>query len=164
MSNNIFEVFYTSHYFWLRSYLVRKFKCQHQAADVTQDTFIKLLNHSNLSELAQPRAFLTTTATRIMIDMIRRRHLETTYLQFLQLSKSEQFVDSPEQLAIAVESLVAIANMLDSVSPKAREIFLMNRLDGMKHAEIAVHFGISIPRVRQYLAQVIVKCCSVSEL
>ncbi|MBL8505726.1 sigma-70 family RNA polymerase sigma factor [Methylobacillus glycogenes] len=156
---NRFELFYSSHQSWLYAYLIRKLRCQHQAADITQDTFVKLIDHQHLDELTQPRAFLTTTAKRILIDLIRRRHLEQTYLQFLQLSQSEQFVDSPEQLAMAVESLLHIANVLDGVTPKAREIFLMNRLDGLKHAEIAAHFGISVARVRQYLAQVIAACC-----
>lgn len=165
MSNaNNFEMFYSTHQHWLYSYLVRKLRCQHQAADLTQDTFEKLIDNANLAELAQPRAFLTTTATHLMINIIRRRQLENTYLQYLQLTKDEQYVESPEQLAIALESLVTIANLLDSVTPKAREIFLMSRLDNMPHAEIAKHFNISVSRVRQYLTQVLLKCCSVSEL
>jgi len=165
MSNaNTFEIFYSTHQHWLYAYLVRKLRCTHQAADITQDTFEKLLTKDNLAELHQPRAFLTTTATHLMINIIRRRQLESTYLQYLQLTKEEQYVESPEQLAIALESLVAIANLLDSVSPKAREIFLMSRLDNTPHAEIAQHFGISVVRVRQYLTQVLIKCCSFQQL
>ena len=48
--------------------------------------------------------------------------------------------------------------MLAKLSSKARSAFLHSRLDGMTHAEIAERLGVSVPRVRQYLAQGIRQC------
>ncbi|MCW3937997.1 sigma factor-like helix-turn-helix DNA-binding protein, partial [Pseudomonas aeruginosa] len=39
-----------------------------------------------------------------------------------------------------------------------RSAFLYSRLDGMPHAEIAERLGVSVPRVRQYLAQGLRQC------
>ena len=36
--------------------------------------------------------------------------------------------------------------------------FLYSRLDGLTHADIAERLGVSVPRVRQYLAQGIRQC------
>jgi RNA polymerase sigma-70 factor (ECF subfamily) len=48
--------------------------------------------------------------------------------------------------------------LLGKLSTKARAAFLYNRLDGLSHAEIADKLGVSVPRVRQYLAQGIRQC------
>ena len=39
-----------------------------------------------------------------------------------------------------------------------RDGFLYNRIDGLGHADIARRLGVSVPRVRQYLAQGIRQC------
>jgi RNA polymerase sigma-70 factor (ECF subfamily) len=48
--------------------------------------------------------------------------------------------------------------MLGTLSSKARAAFLYSRLDGLTHSEIAGRLGVSVPRVRQYLAQAIREC------
>ena len=46
----------------------------------------------------------------------------------------------------------ALDALLASLTPKTRAAWLHSRLDGMTHAEIAAQLGVSVPRVRQYLA------------
>ncbi|WP_409285568.1 sigma factor-like helix-turn-helix DNA-binding protein, partial [Pseudomonas protegens] len=41
---------------------------------------------------------------------------------------------------------------------RAPRPFPKTRLDGLSHAEIAARLGVSVPRVRQYLAQGIRQC------
>ncbi len=63
------------------------------------------------------------------------------------------------QLALdALEDLKAIDRLLGKLSSKARAAFLHNRLDGMGHAEIAERLGVSVSRVRQYIAQGMRQC------
>ena len=55
-------------------------------------------------------------------------------------------------------ALKNIDRLLGKLSSKARAAFLFNRLDGLGHADIAERLGVSVPRVRQYLAQGIRQC------
>ena len=57
-----------------------------------------------------------------------------------------------------LEDLKAIDRLLGKLSSKARAAFLYNRVDGLGHADIAQRLGVSVPRVRQYLAQGIRQC------
>ena len=50
------------------------------------------------------------------------------------------------------------STLLGKLSSKARAAFLHNRLDGMSHAEIAERMGVSVSRVRQYIAQGMRQC------
>jgi RNA polymerase sigma-70 factor (ECF subfamily) len=65
---------------------------------------------------------------------------------------------SVEEQQLILEDLKAIDRLLGKLSSKARTAFLYNRLDGLGHAEIADRLGVSVPRVRQYLAQGIRQC------
>jgi RNA polymerase sigma-70 factor (ECF subfamily) len=65
---------------------------------------------------------------------------------------------SVEEQQMILEDLKAIDRLLGKLSTKARAAFLYNRLDGLSHAEIADKLGVSVPRVRQYLAQGIRQC------
>ena len=65
---------------------------------------------------------------------------------------------SPEAQQLILEDLRAIDRMLAKLSSKSRAAFLHSRLDGMTHGEIAERLGVSVPRVRQYLAQGIRQC------
>ena len=51
-----------------------------------------------------------------------------------------------------------IDRLLAKLSSKSRAAYLYSRIDGLTHAEIAQRLGVSVPRVRQYLAQGIRQC------
>src|SRR5690606_8629298 len=99
-----------------------------------------------------PRALLATMARGLLIDHFRRSALERAYLDELAAQPDGQQPSAEEQL-LMVEALHQIDTLLGQLSTKARAAFLYNRLDGMTHAEIAERLGVSVPRVRQYLAQ-----------
>lgn len=54
--------------------------CTQSAADLAQDTFLRLLKSDRLPMLAEPRAYLSTIARGLLIDQCRRRRIEQAYL------------------------------------------------------------------------------------
>lgn len=147
------ESLYVDHHHWLLQWLKGRMGCAHQAADLAQDAFVRILGvrREQLDNLREPRAFLTTIARGLMIDLYRRRELERVWLASLATLPEEEH-PSPEQHHQLMETLVAIDQLLDGLPAKVRAAWLYNRLDGLKHAEIAECLGVSVPRVRQYLA------------
>ena len=98
-----------------------------------------------------------TIARGLLIDHFRRSALERAYLDELgQLPQAIQ--PSAEEQALALDALREIDRLLGQLSSNARAAFLHNRLDGMGHAEIAERLGVSVSRVRQYLAQGLRQC------
>ncbi|GBH21018.1 DNA-directed RNA polymerase specialized sigma subunit [Pseudomonas syringae pv. actinidiae] len=118
---------------------------------------MRLLGRDELQLPREPRAFLATIAKGLMFDYFRRAALEQAYLgELLQIPEAEQ--PSPEEQLLILEDLKAIDRMLGTLSSKARAAFLYNRLDGLSHGEIAERLGVSVSRVRQYLAQAVRQC------
>ncbi|WP_291379290.1 MULTISPECIES: sigma-70 family RNA polymerase sigma factor [Achromobacter] len=155
---------YRDHHSWLFGWLRKRMGCAHNAADVAQDTFERLLASRNVLlgqrlQINEPRAYLTTTAKRLLIDRARREQLERAYLAELELMAEDlpQY-PSPEQLLIAVQALDQICQVLEGVSAKARAAFLLHYLDGQTHAAVAAHLGVSTKMVQKYLVQVLLHC------
>ncbi|WP_150579305.1 RNA polymerase sigma factor [Pseudomonas fluorescens] len=148
---------YRDHRSWLLSWLRRNVACAQRAEDLSQDTFVRLLGRDELKEPREPRAFLVAIAKGLLFDHFRRAALEQAYLTELMLIPAGE-QPSVEEQQLILEDLKNIDRLLGTLSSKARAAFLYNRLDGLGHAEIAQRLGVSVPRVRQYLAQGIRQC------
>ncbi|MBV7477139.1 RNA polymerase sigma factor [Pseudomonas sp. PDM31] len=148
---------YRDHRGWLLAWLRRSVACPQRAEDLSQDTFVRLLGREELKAPREPRAFLVAIAKGLLFDYFRRAALEQAYLTELMLiPEAEQ--PSVEEQQMILEDLKNIDHLLGTLSSKARAAFLYNRLDGLGHAEIAERLGVSVPRVRQYLAQGMRQC------
>ena len=152
--------FYSSHHGWLFGWLRKKLGCAHNAADVAQDTFVRIIaSRDALLSVQEPRAYLTATAKRLMLDRARRQLIEQSYLAELALTMEHaEGYPGPEEILLAVEALEQISAALQSVAANARDAFLLHYLDGQTHAEVAAALGVSTRMVGKYLVQVLVKC------
>lgn len=151
------QTLYREHHSWLHAWLCRKLGCAHGASDLTHDTFVRLLTSCIPTHLDEPRAYLTTVARNVLLNHQRRRRLEQAWLAELALVPAA-LTPSAEDRAIALETLLSIDALLDGMSPKARRAFLLSQLDGLTYSEIAVEVGVSVSRVRQYMAEALKRC------
>ncbi|ALM81672.1 sigma-70 family RNA polymerase sigma factor [Bordetella sp. N] len=145
-------VLYTEHRTWLHAWLHRQVGCREQAADLVQDTFLRVLLREETLRIRQPRAFLARIAHGLMVDSFRRAALERAYLAELALLP-EAVQPSPEDYLSAMQALREIDRLLSGLSDKARAAFVWRQVEGLGQREIAERLGVSVPRVHQYLAQ-----------
>lgn len=158
--NRQIETIYADHHGWLLSWLRRRLNDSCTAADVAQDTFLRLLaSRDALLGIQEPRAYLTTTAKRLLIDRSRRHVIEQAYLDELASMAAElPGQPSPDEILQAMEALRQISIALQGVTVRAREAFLKHYLDGQTHAAIAASMGVSKRMVQKYLVQALLKC------
>lgn len=157
-TTNEIALLYSDHADWLRGWLLRRTRCAHRAADLTQDTFCRLLEKQVGQSIRQPRTYLATVARRLLIDDIRRRDIEQAYLDAFAIVSSDAQAPSPERIAEAVDLLQGIVHMLGGLSVKARRAFLMIRFDGMRYAEAGIALGVSERMVKRYVADAYAQC------
>lgn len=148
---------YCEHHGWLYHWLRRKTGCSEQAADLAQDTFVRLLAVRRGSFGAEPRAFLTHIARNLMIDHWRRQALERAYLEALA-HLPEPEAPSPETRLLVLEALCSIDAMLCRLPVTTREIFLLAQLDGLRYAQIAEQLGLSLVTVKRHMRKGFIAC------
>lgn len=143
---------YVEHHAWLRAWMRRRLGCPEQAADLAHDTFVRVLAAPSAQAIAEPRAFLTTLAQRVLFSFWRRRSLEQAWLDTLA-AQPPGLALSAEDYAMVREAVEAIDQLLDGLPLRARQAFLLNRLEGMTHPAIAAELGVSLASVERYVRQ-----------
>lgn len=148
---------YQTHNAWLRGWLRARVGCREHAADLAQDTFVRLLRARNVSPLKEPRAYLSSVARGLMIDQYRRRALERAYQQSLA-GVPEGEAPSEEHRLVILDTLERLDRALHQLKPRTREAFLLAQLDGLSIARIAAHLKVSRATVERDLAKALAAC------
>lgn len=155
--SNPIEVLYNDHHHWLTGWLRRKLGCPENAADLAQDTFIRVLSAREAPTLIEPRAFLTTVAKRVLFNFYRRQDLERAYLEALA-QMPEHVAPSEEDRAIILQTLLELDQLLDGLPKQVKRAFLLAQLDGLTYAQIGAQLGISIATVKRHLTKAAMRC------
>ncbi|WDY58188.1 sigma-70 family RNA polymerase sigma factor [Pseudomonas sp. PSKL.D1] len=155
--NDSVHSLYSDHHSWLHTWLRSKLGNSADAADLAQDTFVRLLQRREPVQLTTPRAFLRTVARGLVIDHWRREELHRAYLEALA-HLPEAHVPSVETREVMLQLLERIAKMLDGLKPKVRRAFLLAQCDGLGHKAIAEQMGISLRSVERYIADALYHC------
>ncbi|MEG0859408.1 MAG: sigma-70 family RNA polymerase sigma factor [Pseudomonas sp.] len=158
LSEQTLHGLYRDHRSWLESWLHRRLGNRWDAADLSQDTFLRVLASPQvLDELQEPRAYLLTVGKRLLVNFYKRRSLEHAYLDALA-SLPEALMPSPEQRWLLLETLQALDEVLDGLAPQVRRAFLWSQLEGLGYAEIAERLQVSERTVKRYMAQAYEHC------
>lgn len=156
------ESLYTEHHSWLCIWLRNRLGSIDRAADLAQDTFIRVLLQRKALELREPRAYLSSIARSLMIDMFRRQALEQAYLETLAAAPEARDI-SPEKRFLIIETLLEIDRLLDGLASRTRTIFLMAQLDGLSYVHIGRELGLSVNTVKKHAAKALTHCLLVAE-
>lgn len=154
------QLLYVEHHSWLQGWLCRRMGCRSDAADLAQDTFVRMFRSSASAlqpDLHQPRAYLATIARRLMLNFYRRRSLEEAWLQTLE-QLPDQFAPSAEEQCLIREALQAVDTLLQGLPPLVRRAFLLSQLEGHTYAEIATMLNVTVRTVQRYLTQAMEQC------
>jgi RNA polymerase sigma-70 factor (ECF subfamily) len=156
----ILDAFYL-HYRSLRSAAERVLRSPESAADVVQDTYLKIAAMDQNAVVDNPLAFLHRITRNLSIDRLREkevrdRHVDTGYLP-------DDVADgSPggEQHVLGQQRLAWLAMAVDELPPKCREIFRMRKVELMHPEQIADALGISRNMVEKHLRKALIHCQS----
>lgn len=148
---------YSNHQRWLVDWLRRRLGCVHLAADLAQDTFVRVLTAREALDLTNAKALLTVIAKGLVVDHYRRDALERAYLDAL-IHVPEARAASPEMQFLMLETLIEIDRLLDGLPTKVRRAFLLSQLDGWSYMQIASELRVSVSSVQQYMTRAYQAC------
>jgi len=128
----------------LRIWLQRRFVAAIDVEDIVQECYCRLAQLSDVTRIAEPRAYLFTIARNFARQ--QRRRASVVRLETLSDTFDEQIESSaltPERIASARQDLVRLQEALATLSERARRIFIMRKVDGLSQKEIANALGVS---------------------
>lgn len=162
LSSTDVKTLYKQHQPWLVRWLSGKTGWPHDAGDISQDTFLKVLN-VEAQVLQEPRAYLLVIANRLLINRYRRAQVEKEVLQkvatLITTLENDCNHKGPADIVAARDLLSRVLLMLtDELPEKPRKAFLLAKLEGLSYKEIATQLDVSESSVKQYIAHVLVHC------
>lgn len=150
--------FFSEHHRWLLRHVHQRLRHHEDAQDTAADTFVELLQaHTDPDSIAQPRAYLSTIARRLIFHRYRRKQLETAYLERLA-QLPEALAPSPEETLLLLQALEAIDASLGGLPAAVKAAFLYSQLDDLGYAEIGQRLGVSERTVTRYIKQALTHC------
>ena len=149
---------YCDHHGWLKGWLRKRLGNSCDAADLAQDTFVRVIKARNALEIREPRPYLSMVAKGLLVDLFRRRSLEQAWLEALaNVPQVEQ--PSLEEQAILLQALLQIDRMLQGLGAKVRQTFILSQFDGLTYPQIAERLNISVRSVNNYMVKAMEHCC-----
>ncbi|KQW41408.1 MULTISPECIES: sigma-70 family RNA polymerase sigma factor [Pseudomonas] len=152
------DVLYSDHHGWLQGWLRKRLGNTFDAADLAQDTFVRVIKARTALDIREPRPYLSMIAKGLLIDLFRRRSLEQSYLEVLAAMPQAQHPSLEEQ-AIMLQALMEIDRLLLGLGPRVRQAFILSQFDGLTYPQIAERLGVSVRTVNNHMAKAMEHCC-----
>ncbi|QQT25318.1 RNA polymerase sigma factor [Sphingobacterium spiritivorum] len=152
-SQNAYELLFSR--YWTHVFAVVKLlvKSQEQAEDISQEIFVKVWNRrEDLGEVKNIKAYLYTIARNTTLDHLRKKVLVTENLEQM----IHYFTDhalTPVQRMEYKELENIISRGIATLPSKVKEVFVMSRIDGLSHEEIAARLDISVTSSKTYVVR-----------
>lgn len=128
------------------------------ADDVYQELFVRLRGGALPQDLTNPKGYLFRMAYNLANELARaRRRQEARDMQWTDTTTQKVGADTISDTAAAddalasKERLAAVMRAVEGLPPKTREVFVMCRVRGLSHREIAAALGISTKTVEKHM-------------
>ena len=139
---NIFDKYYDN----IRNFLYYRSGNIETAEDLLQDVFLRLWENREKIREESVGGYLYTIAANLIKNHYRRN--EISY-QFINSLTQKNNSESPEFLMEMQEFDHRLQQTLAAMPGKSRDVFLMNRIDGLTYGEIADRLQLSIKAVEK---------------
>jgi len=143
----------------LERYLRRYLGNTADAADVSQEAFLRVYAAEVGGETPVSEAFLFTVARNLALSELRKRTTRAT-----------DAVADPDSLGVAAtgtdpqalmegrELIDAVEGAMQNMAPKCLEVFRLRKIDNLSHAEIGERLNISTKTVERHISRALQLC------
>jgi len=150
----LFNELFRTHSKDLHDFLYYKYGKENNPKDLVQEAFLKLWRNCHKITVEKARSFLFTVANNQMLNELAKKKTVLTYAQ----DKPKSYTaESPEYLLEENEYMNRLQKAIENLSEEQRVTFLLNRIEGKKHQEIAEMLGISRKAVEKRIYTALTK-------
>jgi len=150
---------FLENYVFLKRFLARFFSDSRDIEDVAQETYLRAYVAEQQREIAQPKAFLFRIAKNLALTQLTKKSKKITdYLEECGASVVIEYGATADSEVEALESLGLYCEAVAGLPEKCREVFLLRKVHGLAHKEIAERMSLSVSSVEKYLLRGILEC------
>lgn len=148
---------YHQHLNALKRYVMRIIHIENDVDDVVQEAFMRAYKTETGGQLQQPKAYLFRVAKHVALNQMRQKiNRPTDYLEDTDTVPGNDATLEDEVLA--QERLGIHCAAVAALSPRRRKVYLMRKVYGMSHKDIADSLGITVSTVEAHLVKAYRQC------
>ncbi|WKK84332.1 sigma-70 family RNA polymerase sigma factor [Marivirga arenosa] len=136
----VYSKLFSAHAKDLHNFLYYKYGDAFNPGDVVQEAFVKLWNNCASVPFEKAKSFLFTVAKNFILNEIDK---SKTAQKFSAIKPKSYTHENPEYLLEEQEYQNKLESAINELTEEMRVTFLLNRIEGKKHQEIADMLGIS---------------------
>ena len=144
---------------FLKRFLARFFSDSQDIEDVAQEAYLRAYVAEQQKEIEQPKAYLFRIARNIALTELTKKSKKITdYLEESGASVVIEYGAAADSEVEAQESLGLYCEAVAALPEKCRQVFLLRKVHGLAHKEIAKRMSLSVSSVEKYLLRGILEC------
>ncbi len=137
----------------LRRLLHSRGRSADDADDLIQEAFLRFELYCRERNVEQTEAFLVRTILNLSSDLRKRQHYAERLAQTLATVALGDSSPAADEVCANRERLQHLKAGLDRLSPRRREVFVLNRIEGYSFVQIAGQLGITLSAVEKHAAK-----------
>lgn len=141
----------------LKRFIARFLGIEADIDDVSQEAFLKAFNAEREKSIVNPKAFLFRIAKNLALrELTKKSHRITDLVEDfdgLDVIGSDGRVNDVENETLAREDLGIFCQAVATLPEQCRRVFLMRKVYGLSHREIAGRLDISVSTVEKHLVK-----------
>ena len=156
----LFEEIYNIYYPVLYNYAANITKEQTSAEDVVSEVFLKLWEGRNTIVIeGSLKSYLFKSVYHQCLNLLKHTRVQDKYRDFFHhhLPLNEDGKEYPLSSVIENEIGDILQKTIQQLPEQCRKIFIMSRIDGMQHEEIARELNVSMNTVRTQIHRALKK-------
>ncbi|MDR8389909.1 RNA polymerase sigma-70 factor [Aliifodinibius sp. S!AR15-10] len=155
-----FEIAYLKYHTALCRYLWEYVRSKQVAEGIVQEVFTEVWqNRRSLNPLGHLRGFLFETARNKALDHIKHQRIVEKYIsESKQKKKRKSFNKSYHREVDDYQDFrEAVKKSISDLPPRGRQIYKLNREEGLTYTEISEYLDISVKTVETHMRRVLRK-------
>jgi RNA polymerase sigma-70 factor (ECF subfamily) len=154
------ERLFAEHRNALQAFFYRRIKTKHDAADLVQEVYLRILRVKDSDAIRNPEGYLYTVASNLVYEhsVLNRRHSTP-------VDPEEPFVESElarpagfDELFDMETRVLRLREVLAQLPAKCRATVHLKYQHGLSYQEIAERLGVSPHMVQKYLGTALAHC------
>ncbi|CAM5327212.1 putative RNA polymerase sigma factor FecI [Mycolicibacterium aubagnense] len=127
--------------------------------EVVQNAYVRVAGRASAATVIDhPKAYLITATRNAAVDYIVRQQAEWSRRVDIEDIAGTGVGEDPTITLDHRHRIARLAVLLNELPAACREAFIMNKVEGRTHREIAKHLGVSISMVEKHIIRALFHC------
>lgn len=153
LQQDTFKQLFQKHYAHLRNFIYYKSGDRDLAEDIVQEAYVKVWDRREEIHPETAKTYLYTTANNMMLNHIKHGKVVLNFTSQYKSEYEHAHAEAPDFTLQMKEFDAQLQAAVNEIPEKSREVFLMNRIDGLTYQEISERLSLSVKAVEKRMSK-----------